>query len=203
MRIAFFGGSFDPPHNGHLAIARAAAEHFAIERVLLAPTGLQPFKHAGAEAAYTDRLEMVRQLCAADPALLEASILDAPRADGMPNYTVDALTALLREQPAAELFAIVGADALPDLPHWHDPGRLFELAQWIAVSRPGHPVAEPLPEPLQTERARGRLHLLAGVSVPLSSRELRARLHRGEACDTALPPTVADYIASHALYRAR
>ncbi len=200
MRLAFFGGSFDPPHRGHLAIALAAADHLSLDRVLLAPTGRQPFKHVGAEAAFADRLAMVALLCAAHPARLAPSSLDAPHPDGSPNYTVDALEALHQQHPAADLFAIVGADSLLDLPNWRASSRLFERAAWIAVSRPNHPLPKRLPPALDAAQRQGRLHLIPDIQVPASSTDLRGRLHRGEVCGDAIPEPVLAYIQTHSLY---
>lgn len=200
MRLAFFGGSFDPPHRGHLAIAQAAAHHLSLDRVLLAPTGRQPFKRTGAEADFADRLAMVDLLCTADPARLASSSLDAPHHDGSPNYTIDALKALHRQRPAADLFAIVGADSLLDLPNWHAGSRLFEEATWIAVSRPNHPLPTLLPPALDVAQRKGRLHLIPDIQVPASSTDLRGRLHRDEDCSDALPEPVLAYIRTHSLY---
>src|ERR1700734_1006739 len=96
MRVGFFGGSFDPPHLGHLAVARAAAQAFALDTVLLAPTAHQPLKPHGADAPFEDRLAMVRLLCAGQPGL-EASELEAPTEAISPNYTIDTLRALRAE----------------------------------------------------------------------------------------------------------
>ncbi len=200
MRIAFFGGSFDPPHLGHLAVAQAAAQHLALDQVLLAPTGRQPFKRAGAEAPFTDRLAMVSLLCELDERLVP-STLDAPNGDGTPNYTVDALTRLAQEHPNATLFAIVGADSLTDLPGWRESARLFELASWISVSRPQHPFPQPLPPMLQTEQERGHLHLIPNIDVPTSSTSLRDRLRQGsEDMSDEIPENILRYIRSHELY---
>src|SRR4051812_26551553 len=114
MRIGYFGGTFDPPHSAHLRVAQTAADAFRLDRVLLAPTGMQPLKDDGAHASYDDRLAMTRLLCAED-ARLEVSEVDAAHADGSPNYTVDALARLKQDFPEAELFAIVGADSFLSL----------------------------------------------------------------------------------------
>lgn len=206
MRVAFFGGSFDPPHRGHLAIAHAAAQHLALDRILLAPTGLQPFKRGGAEAGFSDRLAMVQLLCEFDPALLRASAIDSPHPNGSLNYTLDALTTLHAELPAAELFAIIGADNLLELPHWHGFPQLLEVAQWVTVSRPGYEPSAALPNALERARQQGRLHLLTGVDLPIASRELRVQLRlghsEGDATRDAIPPAILRYIARHNLYRA-
>jgi nicotinate (nicotinamide) nucleotide adenylyltransferase len=131
-RLGFFGGSFDPPHLGHLAIARAAAEAFSLDRVLFVPTAHQPLKPAGPVASFDARLAMVELLCA-DDADFEASPIEAPNADGTPNFTVDTLTQLRASLGEGdEIFVLVGADAFLDLRRWREPERLLQLAEWIA-----------------------------------------------------------------------
>ncbi len=145
MRIAFFGGSFDPPHLGHLRIARAAAARLALDQVLLAPVGSQPLK-SHEPAPFRDRLRMVEQMVAPYPELA-ASQIDAPRAlpNEGPNYTVDTLARLRATVPGgAELLMLAGADSFLTLPRWREPGQLLRpaeagglLAGWILAARPG------------------------------------------------------------------
>ena len=193
-RIAFFGGSFDPPHRGHLAIARAATAQLSLDQVLFAPTGRQPFKSAGAHAPFPDRLRMVELLCAEAPKASgwQASTLDAPHPDDAPNYTVDALETLAQAHPTAHLFAILGADSLQQFPRWHRASRLLELATWIVVSRPGY---TPVPLP-----PGARVHWIEGVAVPLASHVLRERLAAGDPCTADIPGTVLRYIHERGLY---
>jgi nicotinate-nucleotide adenylyltransferase len=137
MRIALFGGSFDPPHSGHIGIAVTAAERFDLDRVLMAPVGRQPLKRDQAQSPYEDRLVMVQLACAAHPPLV-ASAIDAPRMDGRYNYTYDTLLRLRETLPASdELFCLVGADSLQTLRHWHRAAEALMLAQWIVAARPG------------------------------------------------------------------
>ena len=204
-RIALFGGSFDPPHRGHLAIAAVAAEAFALTKVLFAPTARQPLKPAGALASFADRLAMVTLACAApsetsDPPRFQPSALDAPRPDHRPNYTVDTLTQLRHEHPEAELFAIAGADSFLDLPRWHEAPHLFDLAQWIVVSRPDFPL-DNLAALGLTPAQRARTYLLETVHEPISATELRTRLAAGDPCPGLLPEAVTAYIQRHHLYR--
>ncbi len=204
-RIALFGGSFDPPHRGHLAIARAAADTFSLTQVLFTPTARQPLKPTGAHAPYPDRLAMVTLACAEANAHLQAprftaSTLDAPRPDGRPNYTVDTLTTLQQQNPEAELFAIAGADSFLDLPRWHQAPQLFHLAQWIVVSRPHFPL-NALTTLNLTPAQRARTHLLETVHNPISATALRSRLAGSDLCTNELPSSVATYIAEHNLYR--
>jgi nicotinate-nucleotide adenylyltransferase len=199
MRIALFGGSFDPPHHGHIAIATAAADVFDLESVLFAPAGRQPLKSGGASASYTDRLAMVELACAAD-SRFAASDLDAPRGDGSPNYTVEALASLHEAMPEDRIFYLAGADSFLDLRHWHEPDRLLELAEWIVVSRPGFPLADLSPLDL-TAYQRGRVHLLQTVHEDVAATDLRERLEVGDRCADMLAPAVLEYIQTHSLYR--
>jgi nicotinate-nucleotide adenylyltransferase len=210
MRVAFFGGTFDPIHRGHLAIASAAASAFALDRVLFAPVGRQPLKTEPPAAAFADRLAMVRLACSpvsplnksgADPRFIP-SALDAPRPDGSPNYTVDTLAALALEYPAATLFVLAGADSFLELRHWRMPDTLLSLAQWIVVSRPEFPATDLQLAALRlTPAQRARVHLLTSVHEEVSATELRSRLRAGDPCPGLLPPEVAAYIQTHSLYR--
>jgi nicotinate-nucleotide adenylyltransferase len=195
-RVALFGGSFDPIHRGHVAIATAAADRFELERVLFAPVGLQPLKQEGATEQFEDRVALVRLACAGD-GRFEVSEVDAPRGDGEPNYTVDTVERLKLEMPGAELFVIVGADSFRDLPRWREPNRLTELAEWIVVSRPGFRLGELA----DVRGAKGRVHVLDGVHEDVSATELRERLERGEDCADVLPEGVMEYIRARGLYR--
>ena len=190
MRVGWFGGSFDPPHRGHVTVARAAAEAFGLQRVLMAPVGRQPLK--GASTAYEDRLAMVALACAGDERLV-ASDVDAPRADGRPNYTVETLGRLREAMPGVELYGIVGMDAFRDMGKWREPDRLMELAEWIVVTRPGYGGA--------VRAVAGRVHLLETVHEDVSATELRERLRRREDCAGLVPEAVLAYIAEHGLYR--
>lgn len=200
MRIGFFGGSFDPPHRGHLAMARAAADACALDRVLLAPVGLQPLKPDGPTADFADRLAMVELLCWHD-ARLEVSALDAPRSNGQPNYTVDTLRRLRAETAPDDLiFVLIGADSLRELPRWRAHGELLHLAEWIAISRPGLDVARLVAEVVPAA-SRKRIHVLTTVDEPVSATEIRARLRDGLPCDDLLLPEVEAYINARGLYR--
>ncbi len=201
MRIALFGGSFDPPHRGHVAIARAAADHCALDRVLFAPAGRQPLKQDGHSATWEQRLAMVTLACAdADPIRFAASTLDAPRPDGSPNYTADTLRALNALHPEAELFSIAGADSFQTIGKWRHVAQLFALAQWIVVSRPGVPLERPPGLTLSPEQQQ-RIHLLDSVHEDVAATGLRQRLAAGDPCQDLLCPSVAAYIHANALYK--
>ena len=199
MRIALFGGTFDPPHRGHLAIATAAADAFQLDRVLFAPVGRQPLKPEAHSAPYLDRLSMVMLACDHDHRFKPSS-LDAPNPNGKPNYTVDTLTMLRALYPEATLFNLAGADSFLALPHWREPARLLELAEWIVVSRPGSSLDGIAMSGL-TPWQRSRVHLLEAVHDNISATELRHRLRAGDACEGLIPSQVLAYIQAHRLYR--
>jgi nicotinate-nucleotide adenylyltransferase len=201
MRIALFGGTFDPPHRGHLGIATAAANAFHLDTVLFTPVGLQPLKPNGAFAPYSDRLAMLSLACIPDPRFV-VSKLDAPHPDGTPNYTIQTLTALHQLMPGATLFNLAGADSFLNLPHWHEHDRLLELAQWIVVSRPGSPLGD-LDALGLTPHQQSRVHLLQTVHEDVAATGLRQRLEAGDRCPDLLPPAVASYIETHHLYSDR
>lgn len=210
MRIAFFGGTFDPIHRGHLAVASAAANAFALDQVIFIPTGRQPLKTEGTAASFNDRMAMTA-LALTDPATRNlqpatcnflVSTLDAPKPDGTPNYTVDTLVAMSRATPQADLFAIAGADSFLTVRTWRSPDQLLSLANWIVVSRPEFPLAESQLAPLDLSPAqRAHVHLLATVHEDVSATELRRRLSAGDPCPGLLPAAVAAYIQAHHLYR--
>jgi nicotinate-nucleotide adenylyltransferase len=203
MRIALFGGTFDPIHRGHLALASAAADAFALDRVLFAPVGRQPLKPEATTAAFADRLAMVTlAITASEDPRFAVSTLDAPHPDSSPNYTVDLLKTLHQQEPAATVFVLSGADSFLDLRRWHASDELLALAEWIVVSRPGSALTESELAPIAlTPIQRARVHLLTTLHEDVSATELRHRLKAGDPCSGLLPPAVGAYIQSHHLYR--
>ncbi len=140
-RIAFFGGSFDPPHRGHLAVASAARAALGLDSVLFAPVGAQPLKPLGSTASFADRLAMTRLAIADEPAF-ELSLADAPApgaaANATPNYTIDTLLRLRAElASSATLFCLMGADSFLALHRWHRGAEVPFVAPLIVASRPG------------------------------------------------------------------
>lgn len=197
MRVGFFGGTFDPPHCGHLAVALSAIKAFKLDHVLLAPVASQPLKRVGVEAPFEDRLHMVGLLCS-EASHLKPSAIDGPR--NGPNYTIDTLHRLKKSLPGhASIFVIVGRDAFATLRQWRAPNELLALAEWIVVSRPHAP---PLSFDGITLSAvqHAHVHPLEGVDEPASSTEIRARLHAGQDCSAMLPKSILEYILAHHLY---
>lgn len=157
QRIAFFGGSFDPPHLGHLAVARAARAALGLDAVLFAPVGAQPLKPDGSMASFEDRVEMTRLAIAGERGF-ELSLADAPRGHGAPNYTVDTLERLRAGLIAGStLFCLVGADSFAQLRLWHRAAEVPFTAHLIVASRPGLPLDDlraKLPEGLVLQPTR-------------------------------------------------
>jgi nicotinate-nucleotide adenylyltransferase len=199
MRIALFGGSFDPPHRGHLAVAAAAADRFSVDRILFAPAGRQPLK-SEADASWPDRCAMTMLACDQDPRF-ELSALDAPRADEKPNYTVDTLRQLQKSMPEAHIFNLAGADSFHSLARWHQPQTLLDLCEWIVVSRPGFSLSDPEGITL-TAAQRSRIHLLDSLHEDVAASNLRERLRHGDPCTDLLVPAVSRFIRHHHLYLA-
>ncbi|WP_291379227.1 nicotinate-nucleotide adenylyltransferase [Demequina sp.] len=186
-RIGVLGGTFDPIHVGHLAVASEVCHALNLDRVLLVPALRQPFKDAEGGASPAQRLEMCRLAVAADPRL-EVSDVDVVRGDT--TYTVDTLTDLAAMHPGAELFFIAGADAIARLSEWREPERLITLATFVAVARPGHPSPEP-----------GATHLVVHApQMGVSSTEVRRRRRTGAPVRYLVSDTVAEYIVQHSLY---
>jgi nicotinate-nucleotide adenylyltransferase len=225
-RVAFFGGTFDPPHLGHLAVARAAKDALHLDTVLFAPVGAQPLKPEGSTATFADRLEMVRLATAADPDFA-VSMADAPRPNGRPNYTLDTLRRLRAELPATgELFCLMGADSIANLRAWHGAVEIPFAASLVVASRPGQSLedlgrllpdglrlapckqedADKAPVELRTctvtnvSGATATLYVLPGIDIPISATEVRSNLRAGKG-SAPVPAVVAQFIRDHALYR--
>ncbi len=222
MRVALFGGSFDPPHRGHVALARLARERFALDRILVAPVGAQPLKPDAASASFKDRLAMTRLAFDGEPAV-EISLLDAPNADGLSNYTVDTVEALRRHLgPQDALFCILGADSLLNIRKWRRPADLLLACDFLAGARPGFDLdkataslpqkleARPLPAGIPATRLleltarddrRSRLYLLTDLNEDISASEIRAALRGGQGAEKVLDREVLEYIRAHRLYQ--
>jgi len=179
-RIAFFGGSFDPPHRGHLAIARAAKDALHLDTILFAPVGAQPLKPAGSTAPFDDRVAMTRLAIAGDLAF-SISLADAPNITGTPNYTIDTLLALKAEfPPATALFCLMGADSFLALRQWRRGAEIPFLAPLIVASRPGQnfgELSQILPAGLSLVNE-------CAAQVPASTTALQTCTIRNQAGDT-------------------
>ncbi|MCI0335562.1 MAG: nicotinate-nucleotide adenylyltransferase [Planctomycetes bacterium] len=207
MRLGIFGGSFDPVHNGHLALARACQEQAALDEVWFTPTAIQPLKHDGPHATDVQRVEMLHLAIESDPSepgrprprsSWRVCTLEIDR--GGYSYTVDTLRQIHVELPGAELFFMIGADAMRDIPRWKEPDEIFRLATPLLVRRAGEP--EPniaIIASLCSATYQPRLVEMRAIDA--SSSEIRRRVAAGEPIDDFVPAPVAEYIALHALYR--
>lgn len=192
MRVGLFGGSFNPPHVGHLAVAEAAAEAARLDRVLWMPAATPPHKRDDrALASAADRLAMVR-LATAGNERFEVSDAEIAR-DGV-SYTVDTLRALAGERPGDTWHLILGGDSLAAFPTWREPDAILALVRLLVYARPGAPV-DVSPE------LAPHVDLVAGPMLDLSSTALRARIASGHSVRYLVPDAVRGCIAERRLYR--
>lgn len=203
MRLGIFGGSFDPVHHGHLLLADCCATQAKLDAVWFVPAAHQPLKPAGPVASNADRVAML-QLACADRSDFEISMLEIDR--GGVSYTVDTLEAIRAEQPAAELFFLMGADSLADLPSWHRPDEICRLATPLVVHRAE--TAEPdfavLSDLVRVERREAiRQQLVEMPPTPISSSQIRALIASEGSWKEFVPPAIAQYIQTHRLYLER
>ena len=188
MKTAIFGGTFNPIHSAHLAMARLAADRYALDRVLFIPAGHPPHKEAA--TPYEDRYRMVQLACAADPRF-EASRQEEGNAKSYSIHTIERVKATMQPETDGTLYFIIGADAFEEITTWHRWQDVIAAVEFIVVARPGHRI-EPPPNV--------RVHRLDDVALPVSSSEIRRALARGE-MPVELPAPVAGYIRAHGLYR--
>ena len=190
--IAIFGGAFDPIHNAHLAVARAAADQFHLDRVLFVPTYRPPHKGGVTKASYEDRVRMVELACASD-ARFEASRLEQGTERSYSIDTIEKVRATL--DPQDELFFLIGADAFAELRSWHRWQDVVSSVRFIVVSRPGYSYDAP---------REAKVDQMDSLELKTSSSELRRQLgikdtlRSNELWDA--PPQVIEYIDLHGLY---
>jgi nicotinate-nucleotide adenylyltransferase len=194
-RIGLYGGSFDPPHDAHLALARLARDHLGLDQLRLLPTGQQWQKADGAVASAADRLAMLQLAIAGEPRM---TVDDIELRRPGPSYTIDTVTALQAAEPQpADWFLVIGQDQYGRFDTWHRWRELLPRVTLAVAARAGQPVQPPavlaaLPH---------RVVALPLPALPLSSSDVRARLRQGEGIDGMVPPAVARYIEHAHLYR--
>lgn len=194
-RIGILGGTFDPIHIGHVAVAKGAIECARLDRVLFVPSA-QPPHRAAAMAPAEDRLAMTN-LAVQDEPSFEVTDVEVKR--GGRSYTVDTLSELSRAFPNDELFLILGWDAARLFRTWHEPKRVSELASVVIVDRPG--LAPPTPSELAGLGLDPARVVICHVPTPdVSGSALRRAIAAGQAVTGQLPPAVGRYIAEHRLY---
>jgi nicotinate-nucleotide adenylyltransferase len=192
-RTALFGGTFDPVHNAHLEIARAAADRFRLARVLFIPAGNPPHKPGGATAPFEDRVRMLELACAADPRF-EVSRIEAPAA-GNParSYSILTIEKLLAAG-VKPLSFLIGADAFQQIRTWHRWRDVVASVEFVVVTRPGATWETP---------PGAIVHELSGLDLPESSSEIRRLLAEAGTRSLPIPAPVLDYIRKYGLYRSQ
>jgi nicotinate-nucleotide adenylyltransferase len=198
MRLGLFGGTFDPIHLGHLILAEQCRESCALDRVWFVVAGEPPHKRRE-RTAVAHRLEMARIAVAGHPAFVVSEI-EATRPG--PHYSVETLESVRREHADDELFFLIGADSLNDLPTWRDPVRIAQLATIVVVNRPG--IEQVDSERLPTFGPGS--HEIVPVTIPsigIASTDLRRRMSEGKSIRYMVPRGVQAYIEAQGLYRGR
>ncbi len=194
-RIGILGGTFDPIHYGHLAIAEEARTMLRLEQVIFIPARYQPLKNGNHAASPEQRLTMVRLACASNPAF-EVSAIEIERPG--PSYTITTLEALAA-QSTAEMTLIIGIDALVNFDQWHAPEQIIARAQIAGIARPG--INTDLTRILTMFPQLGaRLTQIAGPKLEISSSEIRQRIATGRPIRYLTPDPVVDFIAKQGLY---
>jgi len=199
-KTGILGGTFNPIHLGHLLIGQAAAEAFGLDKVLLLPCNVSPFKvNSSGLASGEDRLEMVRLSAAGDP-LFEPCALDLQR--GGVSYALDTVRVLRERHPEEAFSFIIGMDSLRELSHWHRVGEMLKLCEVITVERPGLDVrvtADALDFPADV-RDKLLANVIRGRSFDVSSSEIRRRIAEGKTIRYLVCPEVEQYIRARGLY---
>jgi nicotinate-nucleotide adenylyltransferase len=184
MKIAIFGGTFNPIHSAHLAMARIAADRLALDQVWFVPAGRPPHKEAA--TPYEDRYRMVEIACSADPRFVPSRLEDGAE-KSFSIHTIERVKAMNH----VPLFLIIGSDAFAEIETWYRWRDVIAAVEFIVVARPGHGIASP---------TGAVVHRLDDVALNVSSSEIRRLLARGE-IPPEVPPAVADYIRERHLYR--
>jgi nicotinate-nucleotide adenylyltransferase len=192
VRLGIFGGSFDPPHVGHLLAAVDAFEALSLDHLVWIPAAVQPLKVGRASASPEQRLELVRRLIR-DDSRFSVDSIEIDR-EGL-SYTVDTLDTFARKHPSAERFFLVGADALSSFSVWREPDRIARLARLAVLRRPG------VESGVAAEELPGNAILLPTRLVDVSSTEIRERTRTGKSIVGFVPESVAEFIATERLYR--
>jgi nicotinate-nucleotide adenylyltransferase len=197
VRIGILGGTFNPPHLGHLVCAQEAFLQLRLNRVVLIPARVPPHKPVQDEPGIDHRLEMCRLAIAGDDQRFEVSDLEAHRQG--PSYTVDTLEALHANQPESELFLIVGGDVAAGFADWREPERVLALATLAVAERPGTARAA-VEDALERLEGGERARFFDMPAIEISSTMLRDRARNGGPTRYLIPDAVRDYIDRHSLY---
>ncbi len=199
--VGIMGGTFDPIHVGHLAVAEEARDALGLERILFVPASMPPHKPDGVEAGVEDRVAMVSLAIAGNPTFLLSRVdVDRPG----PSYTADAVAMIAGDIEARgqvpDLTLIMSAETLDGMPSWHEPRRLLARCRVAVVPREGHPAPTPAWLTEHFPGLEARFHLLDGPRLGISSTAIRGRVAAGRSIRYLVPGAVERYIADHHLY---
>lgn len=197
-RIGLLGGTFDPPHVGHLWLATLARDALGLDRVLVIPAPQPPHKLGRPMSLVADRVALVRAAIADDPSL-ELSTIELERAG--PHYTIDTVAALRAALPdEVEPVLIMAADSLAEIDTWREPERLLASLAWAVGPRPGAPNPDPAALRARFGAAAARIHLLDGPSLDVSATAIRSRVAAGRTIRYLVPRRVEAEITARRLY---
>ncbi|MCQ3936132.1 MAG: nicotinate (nicotinamide) nucleotide adenylyltransferase [Chloroflexi bacterium] len=197
-RIGLFGGTFDPPHIGHLILAGEAVFQFQLSRLLWVLTPDPPHKQDNSIAPLAHRLPMLQRMISHNP-VFELSRVEIDRPG--PHYTIDTVRLIAEQEPDAELYLLIGGDSLWDLPTWRLSADLVTAVSKIGVMRRPGDFMDLTPLEAKLPGVTRKIRFLDALVQPVSSRELRRRIAAGEMYRYYLAPEVYDYIESSRLYR--
>jgi nicotinate-nucleotide adenylyltransferase len=198
QRLGILGGTFDPPHVGHLWLAALAADALNLDRVLFMPAAQPPHKGGRLVSRATDRLLMTRLAISADPAF-ELCPIEMERTG--PSYTIDSVTELKRAYPDADLYLVMAADSLAQIDTWREPDRLLAEVEWIVGPRPGVELPDRSGMEEHFGEGASRIHLLDGPALDVSSSQIRRRVAAGHTIRYLVARTVEELIIDRGLYR--
>jgi len=194
LRIGLFGGTFDPPHRGHIAVAADVADALDLDQVLWIPAGQPPHKSSLSTAPLELRLEMAHAAIGAD-SRFKLSRIEAERMGT--SYTVETAFALKYSCPEAKLFLIIGIDQFRQLHLWRDPERLLSLIELVVMDRDGQQGAEHVPNVQGAENA----HFVPVRKIDISSTDVRVAVNHGQNVSALIPEAVEEIILREGLYR--
>jgi len=192
LRIGVLGGTFNPPHIGHLIVAEQARENLELSKVVFVPTAIPPHKQGLDIVEAHHRVEMLQCALQGNRAF---EISDMEIARGGVSFTVDTLRSLAQQRPDDSLFLLIGADNLMDFHTWRDPEGILAIAKVVAMTRPGFSMSA------FDEQLRNRIHICDVPQIEIESRRIRARVREGKSIRYLVPAAVEAYIAKNKLYQ--
>lgn len=198
-RVGLFGGTFDPPHLGHLILASEAQSQLELTRLLWTVTPDPPHKQDQTITPLEHRLAMVK-LAIADNPLFELSEIELNRPG--PHYTIDTIKLLAEQNPGAEIVPVLGGDSLNDLPTWHQPQEIVYAAHWVGVMRRPGETTDLRELERELPGITSKVHYVDAPLLEIASREIRNRVATGKPFRYYLPKSVCEYIEEHHLYQA-